>query len=237
LVPVSLGFTLNPGTYQLQLESGSVPLNYNSAGATYPYTAPGGAIAITGGLNPNFDPGQNYYFFYNWQVTEGCASSRIPVVGVVHFPTIPTIQQNGTVLTSSAPGNNQWFLNGVAIPGATAVTYDMTLTGPGSYTVTVIIDGCSSTSAPILFTSLNEHMAAAGISVYPNPVKDIISVEFENVNTGITILSIYNSVGELVINNEINNKKSDINFDFPAGVYSVEIKTVEGLFVTKVVKL
>ena len=237
LVPVTLGFTVNPGTYQLQLATGSVPLYHNSFGATYPYTTPGSPLTITGGLNPNFDPGQYYYFFYNWEVNQGCASNRVPVVGVVNSPpAVPTVIQNGTVLTSSAPSNNQWNLNGVPIPGATSTTFDMGVAGSGSYTVTVTIDGCGSTSTPVMYTGLNENMAAAGISVYPNPVKDVLSVEFENSNANNKVISIYNSVGALLLSSEIYNKKTDINFDFPAGVYLVEIKTTDGQYVTKVVK-
>ena len=80
-------------------------------------------------------------------------------------------------------------------------------------------------------------MTAAGISVYPNPVKDVLSINFEKAIAVNTLISIYNSMGALISSTEINNKKTNLNFDLPSGVYSIEIKTPEGIFITKVVKL
>ena len=113
----------------------------------------------------------------------------------------------------------------------------MSLTGPGTYTVTVTVDGCSSTSAPVIFVGLNEALAAAGISVSPNPVSDVLSVEFNKPFANGTVISIYNAVGELMLRKEVKDSKAEINFNFQAGIYSVEIKTVEGIYISKVIKL
>ncbi len=238
LVPVNLGFTVNPGTYRLELATGSVPLYHNTTNAAYPYTSPGCPITIAGALNPVFQIGQYYYFFYNWEVNAGCASNRVPVTAVVNsLPPVPTISQNGSVLTSSAPSSNQWYLNGSPIPGATGTTHDMSTTGPGTYTVMVTdVNGCSSESLPIIYVGIREDLVAAGINVYPNPVKDVLAVEFNSISSD-AMISIYNSLGELLLTQKVSDLKTEIGFRFPAGVYSVEIKTTEGNYVTNVVKL
>jgi len=238
LVPIYLGFTVNPGTYRLELAAGSADCYANTNGATWPYMSTGSPVTITGSVNPGFNTGGAYYFFYDWYVNQGCSSNRVPVTGVVTgAPTIPVITQNGTQLTSSAPSNNQWNLNGTAIPGATGTTYDMSLTGPGTYTVTVTIDGCSSTSTPVIFVGLNDGLAEAGISLYPNPVNNFIALEFNAVVSEKTIANVYNSIGELILTRKITNQKTEIEFDFPAGVYSVEINTNDEVYVTKIIKM
>ncbi len=236
LVPISLGFTVNPGTYRLEMGVGSAACYYNTTNAAYPYITTGSPVTITGYVNPAFNTGGAYYFFYNWEVNQGCSSNRIPVTGFVNAPAVPVISQNGTQLTSSALANNQWNLNGSPIPGATGTTYDMSLTGVGTYTVTVTENGCSSTSTPVIFTGINDDMTAAGISVYPNPVNDFIAVEFSAAAGEKTVVLVYNSIGELVLTQQIKNQKTEIGFDLPAGIYSVEIKTNDGVYVTKVVK-
>jgi hypothetical protein len=241
LQPVDLGFTITPGTgYRLELATGSVPLYYNSFGAAYPYTFPGSSVTITGFVNPAFGTGNFYYFFYNWQISEGCASNRVPVTAVVHpAVAVPTISQNGTMLTSSSAVNNQWYNNGVLIPGATAQTYDMGLSGSGTYTVVVTdpATGCSAESLPVVYTGINETLASAGIMCYPNPVKDVLNIEFKNPVRGTVTISIYNKLGELVHSTTTDNSRLEIPMPYSAGTYSVEIRTNNGLYSTRVLKM
>ncbi len=93
LVPVELGFTVNPGTgYRLELATGSASLYYNTNGAVYPYTTVGCPVTIAGAVNPALNTGGQYLYFYNWEVRQGCSSNRIPVTAVVlSTPAIPTV--------------------------------------------------------------------------------------------------------------------------------------------------
>lgn len=234
LVPINLGFTVNPGTYRLELGAGSANCYYNTNGASFPYITTGSPVTITGSVNPAFNTGGAYYFFYDWVINQGCSSNRIPVTGVV-TGIIPVISQAGNILTSSAAANNQWNLNGNPIPGATAVTYDMTLTGPGSYTVTVTENGCITTSLPFIFVGLNDVLANAGISIYPNPADDFIYVEINKISAENNI-AVFNAIGELVMSSKAADQKTRLEFNFPAGVYFIEIKTESGIFVSKIVK-
>jgi hypothetical protein len=241
LQPVNLGWTINPGTgYRLELDPSSVQCYYNSFGAVYPYTFAGSSVSITGYFNPNVGSGTFYYFFYNWEVTEGCQSIRVPVTGFVFAaPSVPSIFQNGTILSSSSATGNQWLLNGSPIPGATAQTYDMGLSGSGTYTVLVTdgATGCSAESLPVIYTGIQESLAAAGIMVYPNPVKDILNIEFSNSLKGTTVVSVFNKLGELVLMEMMNSSKKEIPMNFAPGTYSVEIRTGTGVYSTRILKL
>lgn len=65
----------------------------------------------------------------------------------------PYCPGNTFTLNSNATSGNQWFKDGVAIPGATATTY--TVTGGGSYTVQTTSGGCTSPmSAPTVLAYL-----------------------------------------------------------------------------------
>jgi hypothetical protein len=241
LQPITLGWTINPGIgYRLEMGAGSVPLYYNSFGAAYPYTFAGSSVTIQGFVNPNFATGTFYYFFYNWEVTEGCKSNRVPVTAVVQsIPTVPTITQFGTVLTASVANNIQWYLNGSPIAGATSQTYDMALTGSGSYTVVVTdpLTGCTSESQPVLYTGLNDQLSAAGISMYPNPANDVLNFEFGN-HTGEEItVSVFDKTGKLVLSDVSGSSSRSISLNIAAGTYSVEIKTSNGNYTSKLVKL
>jgi PKD domain. len=56
----------------------AIALMRNSAGAVYPYTS--SAINI---VSNNFGAAY-FYYFYNWQFSSGCESTRVPVVATVH---------------------------------------------------------------------------------------------------------------------------------------------------------
>ncbi|MFI5219720.1 MAG: T9SS type A sorting domain-containing protein [Bacteroidia bacterium] len=239
--PINLGFIVNPGTgYRLEMATGSVQCYYNSTGAIYPYTTAGGPLTIMGYINPNFQTGAFYYFFYDWVVTEGCKSNRIPVTGVVlTVPPVPTINVFGNQLTSSSPTNNQWNLNGVPILGATNQVY--IVTQPGNYTVTVTDpNGCSSTSAPVFMTGIEELNTLSGITVYPNPFTGSVLIEIISALKSDAQLKIYNALGEAVHQANVEIKNASLEIDLiglAKGSYLIEIKNNEGIYRKSIIKL
>jgi len=174
---IPVNFTVSPGTnYRLELATGSVVCTRNTSGANYPYQVASGPLEITGYLSPNFNTGGAYYYFYDWQVSEGCKSSRVPVVVTVNpFPPTPTIGQLGNTLISSSATGNQWLLNGTIIPGATGQSY--TPTQIGTYVVAVTENGCTSLSPPFPVVSIGiSEIGGVQFSIFPNPVSSIMNL-------------------------------------------------------------
>ncbi len=100
------------------------------------------------------------------------------------LPAVPTINQSGNVLTSSAGVTYQWKKNGVIITGATSISY--TVTSPGTYTVIVTnANGCKAVSAGTVVTTTGIDNLAEGIPsviIYPNPFSSeaVIAVQTAN---------------------------------------------------------
>lgn len=118
----------------------------------------------------------------NYAVTitnlSGCSTNATNSIDVtiLDAPATPTIAQEGTMLMASGSGTFQWYLDGSQIDGATEANY--TTTSNGSYTVqTTDGNGCTSISDPYVFlsTSIVER-TTAGISLYPNPAHDQVTV-------------------------------------------------------------
>ena len=109
-VVVPVNWTVAPGTYRLYRNAASVSLYRNSTGAVYPYTLPG-VLTITGN---SFDP--NYHYWgYNWNVSAGCVSNRLPVTGVVTpsdtvtlLPIAPSICNGDTILLVASSINTNY---------------------------------------------------------------------------------------------------------------------------------
>jgi hypothetical protein len=99
----------------------------------------------------------------------------------------------------------------------------------GSYTV-VVSDGCAclgtcGVSLPSGSTVIKEFLEETKISIYPNPVANVLHLFFEKeFEPGIEI-QIINTLGKVVSETPYN---SDINVSsFPSGVYFLKIKNFE----------
>jgi hypothetical protein len=100
---------------------------------------------------------------YTVVVTAGCSSaSSATAVTVNPIPALPTISPTGEtsfceggslLLTSSSATGNQWYRNGIVLPGETAQTYVATIAG--FYTVMVTTNGCTSSASLQAIVSVN----------------------------------------------------------------------------------
>jgi N-acetylneuraminic acid mutarotase len=107
----------------------------------------------------------------------------------------------------------QWVFNDVDIPGATAENY--TASEPGFYTLYVTdINGCSKTSPPLVLNVTCKESSAllSSINLYPNPAHDKLYISFTGNMTQMNV-SIFNILGEIVLNTKINGWESPAFID------------------------
>jgi hypothetical protein len=154
-----------------------------------------GGTAIAGATNTSYTTGTSGIFTAVIE-TSGCNdTSQSTTVNIYALPT-PTISYDaatGTLSTSSAYGSYQWFLNTVAIPGAT--NYTLLAPNIGSYRVVVTdVHGCHNFSSPYVLNVLNtslglSHPAEVNVNIYPNPASASVHIE-SSVNVRAVITSI-----------------------------------------------
>lgn len=79
-----------------------------------------------------------------------------------------------------------------------------------------------------------ENEAASNLNIYPNPVKDVVRVSGEDINS----ISVYNSLGVLVEKIEVRSNNAEINMnDYNTGIYFIQVESNENVVSRKVVKL
>ena len=128
----------------------------------------------------------------------------------------------------TAPYTYEW--------SASAGTTAEVTVGKGDYSVSVKdANGCSATATVSVKagTASIAALAISNLSVYPNPVKESLTVKFDS--KSVATVELVNVAGQ-VIDSKVS---SDVTFNtssLVAGVYFVNIKVAEGVFTQKVIK-
>ena len=72
-----------------------------------------------------------------------------------------------------------------------------------------------------------------GVVIYPNPVKDVLTVKAENISQ----VAVYNAIGQMVFNKSVDSSEVTINLDgFDSGVYLVRV-VADGNAITRKVSV
>lgn len=114
-------------------------------------------------------------------------------------PSTPVITRQGDTLISSADAGNQWYLEGVLIPGATGKQHIAVVAG--NYTVVVTLNNCSSApsaSVLVLPVLLDESILLQNFSVYPQPSRGQLNVIIPGFNQQKFQAEVYNTSGQML---------------------------------------
>jgi hypothetical protein len=210
--PSSITVTVNPYPAQAgninglsSLCAGASGVSYSvppiSNAVTYIWVLPYGATISTGAGTDSITvdfalnaSSGNVTVYGNNLCGNGNASSLAVTVNPV--PLAPVISANYSWLTSNAPAGNQWYLEGIAIPGATNQTY--LATQNGHYWDVVTLNGCSSDTSNHIYlvnVGINDKTHALGVDLYPNPNDGRFTLQISTTQQTNFDLEVYNSLG------------------------------------------
>jgi photosystem II stability/assembly factor-like uncharacterized protein len=197
---------------------------------------PGAALSDSTSLNPIACPENNTLYTATVTDSNQCSQTASLQVEVINVPT-PLISFDGITLSTGMADAYQWYLDGVAIPGATTDTYTPTVNGNYEVAVT-LAPGCSSISS-VFTVNVNKMISLTGqnsFHVYPNPAKDMIRIESLRANTEILSIRWMDAKGSMLETHQPMNKSlielSTETFD--AGLYTLMIIHQNGCSVHKV---
>lgn len=165
--------------------------------------------------------------YYQLQTMEGDSvlySEEVEVI--VYEPQVPTIEQNGNVLTASPAKSYQWFHDNIVIENA--IEQDLYLLDSGEYYVeTIDENGCLAVSKIVSLTIANIHeVSLQAIDTYPSPARDVLLVTPINIDNQDFTLSVFDNNGRLVLkvsDRLRDNQPIELNLqNLPSGMYLVQ---------------
>ncbi len=147
---------------------------------------------------------------------------------------------NATIFANQNGATYQWLDCNNNFAPITSET-NQSITGfLGDCAVMITINGCTDTSACVnLFTTSINQVAITNeeVTIYPNPTTHQFQVS--STKYKVVAVSIYNVVGEQVLQSAIKNPQSEISINVSGlmrGVYIVEVSTEQGVVRKKLIK-
>ncbi len=173
-----------------------------------------------------------YYYLYNWEVnaTGNCETDERTKISVnvedLAAPTLTTNQSTGVMTVNETFSSYKWFLNGTVINGAISNTY--TATENGTYTVEVSNGSCDAISEEVIFGTLSNDSfeLPLGVSIYPNPTKDVLNIKGLNTLDNVKQLKVINMLGQTVKEYNLNTVLETTTIDVRSlsnGLYFLNI--------------
>jgi hypothetical protein len=148
-------------------------------------------------------------------------SSTATYMNIIATPATPVITQSGTMLSSTAPSGNQWYLNGQPIIGQTNQT--LTTMGNGNYYVIASNGTCSSTvSNTITYATWGTYDVqneASHFVIYPNPSNGVFTCVFTSTEIAKYKVELYNAAGQIVYYEELKDFNGTYSKDFDVTSY------------------
>ncbi|MFI5170965.1 MAG: FG-GAP-like repeat-containing protein [Chitinophagales bacterium] len=165
-----------------------------------------------------------------------------------------TFCAGGSVILTANSGaglSYQWYKNGTAITGATAINYTAITAGNYKCRVTKTASGCFKNSNTITVTvpcregfTADEHPINSRFEIYPNPNNGTFTITSELISEAESTsplegrlrgVTIYNSLGEVVFSKELctassgNSNDGNINEtisleNIPSGIYFIRLQ-------------
>ncbi len=140
----------------------------------------------------------------------------------------PVITKAGNVLTSNIPSGNQWYRNGVLLPGATGQSYTATVNG--TYTVTNSGVPCYSAPVTVIVSGIYDNEDNTySLVLFPNPATNNVNISFTTAEPENFFIKIQNTTGAVVYSEATGRvsgeyvKQIELT-GFPKGAYAVSVR-------------
>ncbi len=210
----------------------------------------GGTYSGVGVTNGIFDPAAagagTHIIRYTSTTNNGCTNFAereiIVTEAELNLGNDATLHINETLLLDAGAGFDSYLWSDGSTAQTLLLEANNLSNGQHVFAVTATIDGACSLTDEITITVDNENSiaqndATIGLSIFPNPAKNQISI-FSEKNINIESVEIVNSLNQTVYNIQNSNSVKSVNIDisnFEAGIFIVKITADGKIYNTKLV--
>ncbi|MBL7942171.1 MAG: T9SS type A sorting domain-containing protein [Flavobacteriales bacterium] len=199
-------------------------INIETTGCHYDMGDGGTTDACTQGITYEYAEPGTYTIKLVYMVDEFTAHFEVASLLISDTPPVQPIiivdADQLSVTNWDGTSTLQWYLDGVAIDGATSSTLDAN--SDGYYTVTAN-NGCPASSDAVFVSSIALHGKPEGLRVYPNPSSGLVRI---STAADINSIEVYDVAGRLVFASPAQIKPIELMLN--PGAYEVRAVGVTG---------
>ena len=159
-----------------------------------------------------------------------CIEEETRMVDVLEPEWVEVVQNDEMLYANTfSPGPFTWYFNGSIIPGAEEASYMPELSG--SYHVTVVgFNGCAAVSNELEFIiSGLADLEDADLLISPNPVVDVLNLQWKHWNNKAYHVQLFDQTGRLVSNQQFRSSACTLSREgLSAGSYELRILSIDG---------
>ncbi len=136
---------------------------------------------------------------------------------------------HGFYVTATATGSTCNYTNGTAVGATWAVDANLDLkegNGGGYFAVTFSPRNFNGNVIYCLPTGVTETLNSTNVSIFPNPASDELNISLPSMNGTATTMTIYNTLGAVVMTENITTNGTTSKFDISSlnsGIYFVKL--------------
>ncbi|NUY80448.1 T9SS type A sorting domain-containing protein [Flavobacterium sp. MAH-1] len=175
----------------------------------------------------------NYSVSVNNGNCDSLPSSEI-TISVTPAPNAAVTLTSGILTAAQAGATYEWYTcANVLIAGENGQSFTPTVIG--DYYAVITVGECSATSACIPVTELGvRDLDPKAFRIYPNPVSDVLNIEYEGELTQVEIFSL---LGQKIMAKQVNAAQTQIDMSgLPAGTFLVKASSENASKTFKIVK-
>jgi len=213
---------------------------------TYQWYKNGTAMAAPAGTQQciSIIPNSGDTYFVNVNQPSGCNFSMNYVASGAPLQSLFTYALNTNTITctnlSVSASNYAWNFGDGSTSTLTNPVHTYSATGTYSVCLIASSSGCADTVCKIIniaATAIQEQEMSSRISVYPNPAKENMFVDFGNNNFGKAKLTFRDLIGRIIYETRIpatGKQVIDVS-GYSKGIYFIQLKTDYGIETKKIV--
>jgi hypothetical protein len=214
-------------------------VQYNVSAASFELSNENQTILTSTNGLMEFVPEVSGTYSVNAVSENGCISNELTFNVTLDSINKPEVIVSDNILEASINAEAyQWFKDDVLLEGETSKI--LIVENSGEYKVEVFSKLCSHVSDAITFDesvlSVNKELSNK-LSIYPNPVENNMTVDFEDSEIDSMEITIFDLSGKFISSNKKLSNHSELDMSYlESGIYLIEIATKKGVVTKRIVK-
>ena len=180
-----------------------------------------------------FDVAYSYYPGYHDSLTVDISDDCGKTFTTVYEKDSTILATAPDTTNAFIPSASQWRKDSISLNSFLGSHIQVAFDNIGHYGQNIYIDNVNISVTPNPSFVQKQNAIETTVNVFPNPARDVMTIEAEGVNSSSVVISLYNGMGQLItrrsepVGNGVMNSSINVSA-LPTGIYELVIRGSNG---------